>query len=95
MKAIQEFMQQPDFEDLSPRMQGVFDVYINNLQQEMQQIQQQQQLLQAAAQFQQSVGGGGGGTPGPQAQGPAPNPGVSGNPQVNSGEFLDESLQGG
>ena len=95
IKAIQEFMQQPDFDDLSPRMQGVFDVYINNLQQEMQQLQQQQQLLQAAAQFQQSVGGGGGGTPGPTSQAPPPNTGVSGNAQVNSGELLDESLQGG
>jgi len=91
LRKLQTFLQQPEAEMLDKFVQGILQAYLANLRREMQQQQQQQQLLQAAQQFQQQLGGGNG-TPGPQAQGPAPNQGVSGNAPVGPNELLDESL---
>ena len=80
---------------MNPFNKSIVQVYLADLEHQQQQQQQQQQLLQQAQQFQQSMGGGpGGGQPGPQAQGPGANTGVSGNAPVNKGELLDESLPG-
>jgi hypothetical protein len=94
IKAIMEFISQPQAEEFDARTRTLFEVYLTNLQSEMQQQAEQQRLLQAAQQFQQGGGGGQSGQPGPQAQGPLPNPGVSGNAQLGQNELLDESLPG-
>jgi len=93
LRLLRQFMQRPEAQELSPFVQTLLQVYLGQLQREAEQQQQQQQLLQAAQQFQQAAGGGQG-RPGPQAQGPAPNTGPSGNAPVNSGELLNETLPG-
>ena len=93
MKKLQEFLSRPEVElELEPFAKTIVQVYLSDLQQELQQQQQQQQLLQQAQQFQQSLGGGPGSRPGPEAQGPPVNSGPSGNANVNKGELLDETL---
>jgi len=95
IKKLQEYLSSPDAAELTGLMQGLMQAYMGDLQQQMAQQQQQQQMLQAAQQFQQSMGGiGQGGTPGPQAQGPPPNTGISGNAPLGQGELADESLPG-
>jgi len=91
IQQILAFMQQPEAEEIDKFVQALVQVYITNVQSQAQEAAQRQQLLQQVQQFQQSLGGGGG-TPGPQAQGEAPNSGVSGNPQVQQNELLDETL---
>jgi len=90
IQQILAFMQQPEAEEIDKFVQALVQVYITNVQSQAQEEAQRQQLLQQAQQFQQSLGGGG--TPGPQAQGEVPNSSVSGNPQVQQNELLDETL---
>ena len=94
LKKLQDFLGQPEAELMDESTKTLFRVYMTQLQQEMQQQQQQQQLMQAVQSFQQQAGGGPGSTPGPQAQGPPANTGISGNAPVGQNELLDESLPG-
>jgi hypothetical protein len=92
IKKITDFLQTPDAAELTGFQQGLFQVYLADLQQQMQQQQQQQQMLQLAQQFQQQMGGlGQGGQPGPQA-GPPQDVGIGANAPLSRNELADESL---
>ena len=95
MKKIADYLQRPETElEINQFTQGIFQAYLADLQGQLQKQQQQQQLMQKAQEFQQSIGGGNGAQPGPQAQGPAPNAGVSGNAPLGQNELADETLPG-
>jgi hypothetical protein len=92
IKKITDFLQTPDAAELTGFQQGLFQVCLADLQQQMQQQQQQQQMLQLAQQFQQQMGGlGQGGQPGPQA-GPPQDVGIGANAPLSRNELADESL---
>jgi hypothetical protein len=94
IKKITDYLATPEAAELNGFFQGLFQVYLADLQQQMAQQQQQQQMLQAAQQFQQTIGGlGQGGQPGPQA-GPPQNTGIEANAPLGRNELADESLPG-
>jgi hypothetical protein len=98
LQKLQEFVTSPEnLEHFAPAQVQMLSTYAAQRIQEMQQILAQQQMLANAAAMQSQVGGGQegkGGKPGPPGQAAPPKTGPAGNPPVNGGELLDESLPG-
>ena len=87
LATLQQFMSDDNFGLLTPPQVQAFSAYIKEVAEKAALEQQQAQQLAAAGAFQN--GGGQGGTPGRPPEGPPPD---SGQPVVNAGELVDESL---